>query len=69
MCDTHVEEWLNTEVTEICICWTGLTGRKDALEVQKTSGTTLCSAITSQVALGKSLLHTQQIISLETMGS
>lgn len=55
MCDTHVEEWLNTEVTEICTCGTGLTGRKDALEVQKTSGTALCSAITSQVALGKSL--------------
>ena len=33
----------------------GLTGRKDALEVQKTSGTALCSAIRFQMALGKSL--------------
>lgn len=43
------------EMTEICTCVTGLAGRKDALEVQKTSGTALCSAITFQVALGKSL--------------
>ena len=69
VCDTRVEEWLNMEVTEICTCVTGLTGRKDALEVQKTSGTAVCSAVTFQVALGKSLFHTQQIISLETMGS
>lgn len=41
------------EVTEIYAFMTGLTGRKDALEVQKASGTVLCSAITFQVALGK----------------
>lgn len=34
------------EVTEICSCVAGLTGREDALEVQKTSGSGLCSAIT-----------------------
>lgn len=43
------------EVTEIHTFMTGLTGRKDALEVQKASGTVLCSAITFQVALGKYL--------------
>lgn len=53
VCDTHMEEWLNMEVTQIHTFMTGLTGRKDALEVQKTSGRALCSAITFQVALGK----------------
>lgn len=44
MCDRCVEEWLNMKVqkkTEIYPCVTGLTGRKDTLEVQKTCNTTL----------------------------
>lgn len=57
VCDMHEEQWLKMYLTELFPCVTGLTGRKDALEDQKASGSALCSDISFQVAMGKSLSY------------